>query len=72
MLCASRSVLAIVVVFLLWVFRYAQDFREPVARAVNLGDDADTTGAVCGQFAGAYWGEAGIPVEWLGSWQSGR
>jgi len=33
-------------------------------RAVNLGDDADTTGAVCGQLAGAYLGESGIPVEW--------
>ncbi len=31
-------------------------------RAVNLGDDADTTGAICGQLAGAYWGESGIPV----------
>ena len=31
---------------------------------VNLGDDADTTGAVCGQLAGAYWGESGIPQEW--------
>jgi ADP-ribosyl-[dinitrogen reductase] hydrolase len=35
-----------------------------VLRAVNLGDDADTTGAVCGQLAGAYWGESGIPDEW--------
>ena len=33
-------------------------------KAVNLGDDADTTGAVCGQFAGAYFGESGIPVAW--------
>ena len=33
-------------------------------RAVNLGDDADTTGAVCGQLAGAYWGESSIPREW--------
>jgi ADP-ribosyl-[dinitrogen reductase] hydrolase len=32
-------------------------------RSVNLGDDADTTGAVCGQLAVAYWGESGIPVE---------
>lgn len=31
---------------------------------MNLGDDADTTGAVCGQLAGAYWGESGIPQEW--------
>ena len=34
-------------------------------RAVNLGDDADTTGAVCKQLAGACWGESGIPTEWL-------
>jgi hypothetical protein len=26
--------------------------------------DADTTGAVCGQLAGAYWGESGIPKHW--------
>jgi ADP-ribosyl-[dinitrogen reductase] hydrolase len=32
------------------------DFSEAVLKAVNLGDDADTTGAVCGQVAGAYWG----------------
>jgi ADP-ribosylglycohydrolase len=29
--------------------------------AVNLGDDADTTGAICGQLAGVYWGESQIP-----------
>jgi hypothetical protein len=49
----------------LWAFHDATDFREAVLRAVNLGDDADTTGAVCGQLAGAYWGESGIPQEWL-------
>jgi hypothetical protein len=48
----------------LWAFHDAKDFREAVLRAVNLGDDADTTGAVCGQLAGAYWGESGIPKEW--------
>jgi len=48
----------------LWAFHNAADFREAVLRAVNLGDDADTTGAVCGQFAGAYWGESGIPQQW--------
>ncbi len=31
---------------------------------MNLGDDADTTGAVCGQLAGASWGESGIPGDW--------
>ena len=49
----------------LWAFHDAPDFREAVLRAVNLGDDADTTGAVCGQLAGACWGERGIPAAWL-------
>ena len=48
----------------LWAFHDADDFEEAVLRAVNLGDDADTTGAVCGQLAGAYWGESGIPEKW--------
>jgi ADP-ribosylglycohydrolase len=48
----------------LWAFHKAFDFHEAVLSAVNLGDDADTTGAVCGQFAGAYWGEQGIPGHW--------
>ena len=48
----------------LWAFHDAKDFREAVLWAVNLGDDADTTGAVCGQLAGAYWGESGIPQQW--------
>jgi ADP-ribosylglycohydrolase len=32
----------------------------------NLGDDSDTTAAVCGQIAGAFYGESGIPSRWLG------
>lgn len=48
----------------LWAFHDAGDFRHAVLKAVNLGDDADTTGAVCGQLAGAYWGEHWIPREW--------
>jgi ADP-ribosylglycohydrolase len=49
----------------LWAFHSAPDFRTAVLKAVNLGDDADTTGAVCGQLAGAHWGQSGIPNEWL-------
>ncbi len=45
----------------LWAFHGANTFEEAVLKAVNLGDDADTTAAVCGQLAGAYWGESGIP-----------
>lgn len=48
----------------LWAFHDAVDFRQAVLRAVNLGDDADTTGAVCGQLAGAWCGESAIPAKW--------
>ncbi len=48
----------------LWCFHQTSDFREAILRAVNLGDDADTTAAVCGQLAGAYYGESGIPESW--------
>ena len=50
-----------------WAFHDADTFEEAVLKAVNLGDDADTTGAICGQLAGAYWGESKIP----GSLRSG-
>ena len=45
----------------LWAFHDADSFEAAILRAVNLGDDADTTGAICGQLAGAYWGESNIP-----------
>jgi ADP-ribosyl-[dinitrogen reductase] hydrolase len=48
----------------LWAFYNSESFPEGCLLAVNLGDDADTTGAVYGQIAGAYYGEDGIPEEW--------
>ena len=48
----------------LWAFARGADFRDGALLAVNLGHDADTTGAVYGQLAGAHYGEAGIPAEW--------
>jgi len=48
----------------LWAFHCTDDFRTGCLRVVNLGDDADTTGAVFGQIAGAYYGEHGIPSDW--------
>ncbi len=48
----------------LWAFNKGQDFRSGALLAVNLGNDADTTGAVYGQIAGAYYCEEGIPIEW--------
>lgn len=48
----------------IWAFATTESFEQAVLRAVNLGDDADTTGAVCGQLAGAFYGESKIPEHW--------
>ncbi len=48
----------------LWAFYNSPTFREGCLLAVNLGMDADTTGAVYGQLAGAFYGESGIPQSW--------
>jgi ADP-ribosyl-[dinitrogen reductase] hydrolase len=49
----------------LWAVGNADNFREAVLLAANLGEDADTTAAIAGQLAGALWGASGIPEEWL-------
>lgn len=47
------------------VFMEASSFREAVERAVNLGGDADTVGAIVGGLAGARFGFQAIPLSWL-------
>jgi ADP-ribosyl-[dinitrogen reductase] hydrolase len=49
----------------LWAFAGTETFADAILAAANLGDDADTTAAVCGQLAGAYYGEPDIPAHWL-------
>jgi len=49
----------------LWAFYKTDNFKDGALLAVNLGDDADTTGAVYGQIAGAFYGLEGIPPEWV-------
>ncbi len=48
----------------LWAFYQSNTFKQGALLAANLGDDADTTAAVYGQLAGAYYGELGIPSGW--------
>ena len=48
----------------LWAFHHSSDFREGALMAVNLGDDADTTGAIYGQIASAHHGAQSIPSPW--------
>nr|WP_137830562.1 ADP-ribosylglycohydrolase family protein [Methylobacterium sp. L1A1] len=48
----------------LWCVGSSGSFSEAVLKAVNLGDDADTTAAITGQLAGAFYGLSGIPERW--------
>ncbi len=49
----------------IWAFMNSQNFEDALVSVVNLGGDADTTGAVCGAIAGAFYGERDIPARWL-------
>ena len=51
----------------LWAFDSTTTFRDAVLAAANLGDDADTTAAICGQVAGAFYGNQCIPAMWMKS-----
>lgn len=42
----------------------SNSFEEGCLLALNLGEDADTTDAIYGQLAGAYYGESWIPEKW--------
>lgn len=49
----------------LWSFWQTDSYEAAILQAVNLGEDADTTAAVCGQLAGAFYGATAIPAHWL-------
>ena len=48
----------------LWAFYRSETFEEGCLKAANLGNDADTTAAIYGQIAGAFYGMDGIPSGW--------
>ena len=48
----------------LWCFMNSDNFEEAILLSANIGNDADTTAAICGQIAGAYYGFSGIPEKW--------
>jgi len=47
-----------------WGLLTTDSFTEAVVQVVNLGDDADTAGAVVGALAGAAYGLSAIPATW--------
>lgn len=49
----------------IWTFLTTKNYREAVLKAVNLGEDTDTVGAVTGALAGLHYGLQDIPEEWL-------
>jgi ADP-ribosyl-[dinitrogen reductase] hydrolase len=49
----------------MWCFAQTDGFEQAILTAVNLGEDADTTAAICGQLAGAHYGQDAIPDGWL-------
>jgi ADP-ribosylglycohydrolase len=48
-----------------WCLLTARSYAEAVLRAVNLGDDSDTTATVTGGLAGLHWGLEAVPRGWI-------
>lgn len=48
----------------IWCLLNTHSFRECILKAINLGNDTDTIGAVAGGLAGIYYGADNIPQEW--------
>lgn len=55
----------------LWCFWHTDNLKDAILAAANLGDDADTTAAICGQLAGAFYGIDQFPEDWLESLHRG-
>jgi len=49
----------------IWCLLTTKNYKEAVLKAVNLGSDTDTTGAVTGGLAGLLYGLDKIPKNWL-------
>lgn len=49
----------------LWCFHNSTTLKEAILLAANIGNDADTTAAICGQIAGAFYGAQAIPDNWI-------
>ena len=48
-----------------WSLITTDSFKDCMLTAVNLGDDADTVGAIAGGLAGLYYGYDSIPKDWV-------
>ena len=55
-----------------WCLWNSSSCEEAVLKAVNLGADTDTTGAITGSLAGIWYGMENIPIEWLKELKNSR
>jgi ADP-ribosyl-[dinitrogen reductase] hydrolase len=49
----------------IWCLLTTDSFQDAVLKAVNLGDDTDTTGAITGGLAALLYGYDSIPKDWI-------
>ena len=49
----------------LWAFLNSDSYKDGVLKAINIGDDTDTCGAIAGGLCGVYYGYSSIPKEWV-------
>jgi len=49
----------------IWCLLTTENYKDAVLKAINLGEDTDTTGAVTGGLAGLLYGYDNIPTNWI-------
>ncbi|MBQ6511829.1 ADP-ribosylglycohydrolase family protein [Methanobrevibacter sp.] len=49
----------------IYCLKNTDNYKDAVLKAVNLGEDTDTTAAICGGLAGIYYGYDEIPIDWI-------
>ena len=51
----------------IWFFLNKNSYKDTILSIINLGHDTDTSAAIAGGLAGLYYGQEGIPEEWIAS-----
>ena len=60
-----RAAMALTPEYTVWSLATTNNFENALLKAVNLGDDSDTVGAIAGGLAGLYYGYEAIPTSWI-------
>lgn len=49
----------------IWFFLKRETYEEAILSIINIGHDTDTSAAITGGLAGIYYGQEGIPEDWI-------